>query len=211
MILMIPAAIICEEPAQDMVCFNWAFVFKDGKGTTRSIDFSTQVNTLKAGDRLKIYLEPVHNAFIYLFLYDSEKELFLLFPRTPEEFYTYYTYGRGYYIPDDEVWFYLKEEGGMEIFYLIVSRNRCERLESAAKVYLLLQEKKSAPNPALNSAKQAVLDEIRSLRKHNSVFKGLVEKPVIIAGDYRGDKTILQCAFRIEVENFYAKTIRVAH
>ena len=107
--------------------------------------------------------------------------------------------------------FYLKNTHGLEIFYLIVSKTRCNELEQVIEKYLLLKEKTDVSLSSLNNAKQAILEEIRTVKKKNSLFKGLIEKPVIIAGDYRGDNNILEYVYRIQVENFYAKTIRVAY
>lgn len=189
----------------------WAFVYKDETSILQSIDFKKKINNLKPGNRIKIYLEPVQNAYIYLILYDSKKEIYLLFPNTQNGFFSDYEAGKGYYIPEKKVWYYLKNDKGMEIFYLIVSRTRCEGLEQVIDRYLDLMEKPLIPDDVMNNAKQTVLDEIRGLKKKNSIFQGVKEKPLIIAGDYRGDEMIHQFIYMIEVKNFYAKTIRLAH
>lgn len=210
-ILIIHIASMAEETNTDKVCFHWAFVYKDEAGILRSIDFKERINHLKSGNRLKIYLEPVQNAYIYLILYDSKKDIYLLFPDIKNGFFSDYKAGKGYYVPENKVWFYLKNDGGMEIFYLIVSRTRCHGLEQVIDGYLDLLEKPSVSADILDNAKQAVLEEIRILKKRNSIFQGLKEKPLIIAGDYRGDELIKKFIYMIEVANFYAKTIRVAH
>jgi hypothetical protein len=209
--LIIPIISTAEEIDTNRVCFHWAFVYKDKAGSMSPVDFNTQINNLQSGDRLKIYLKPVHNAYIYLILYDSQKELFLLFPNAEKGFFYNYQIGKEYLIPEKRIWFYLKNDSGMEIFHLIVSRTRCKKLEEVMNEYLSLMEKKPVSETILNNAKQAVLEEIRILKKRNSIFQGLNEKPLSIAGDFRGDKQIHQYIFMIEVENFYAKTFRVAH
>ncbi|MBN1697344.1 MAG: DUF4384 domain-containing protein [Spirochaetales bacterium] len=200
-----------EEQAANSVCFRWAFVYKDETGEIQSIDHNKYINNLTSGNRLKIYLEPVRNAYIYLILYDSRNDLFILFPDMKREFFADYQTGKEYYVPEKNIWLYLKNDGGMEVFHLIVSRTRCEGLEQAITDYLDLLEKESVTEKMMNMAKQSVLEAIRDLKKRNSVFQGPDERPLSIAGDYRGDKTIRQFIDRIEVESFYAKTFRVAH
>ncbi|MBN2443222.1 MAG: DUF4384 domain-containing protein [Spirochaetales bacterium] len=211
LILIIYTSLAAEETKEGKVCFNWAFVYKDETGFLQSIDFNKQINNLKPGNRLKIYLEPVQNAYIYVIHYDSNKELFLLFPDRKKELFYDYQSGRGYYIPEKKIWFYLKNDSGMEFFYLIVSPTRCKDLEKALHEYFRFSDTSVVQDNESDTAKQVVLEEIRNLKKRNSVFQGLVEKPLIVAGDYRGDDTIHQFIYTIEVENFYAKTIRVAH
>jgi len=211
LILILPFFNFAEEQNSDKVCFYLAFVYKDSTGVIKSIDHKKQINNLKSGNRLKIYLEPLQNAYIYLILYDSQNELFILFPDAQKDFFTDYQTGCGYYVPEKKVWFYLKNDGGMELFHFIVSRTRCTGLELVIKNYLSLLQKQSVSDKMINKAKQAVLEEIRILKKKHSVFQGLDERPLSIAGDYRGEETIHQFVYRIEVENFYAKTFRVAH
>ena len=200
-----------EDIPGNSICFNWAFVYKNLEDEIQSLDFSKQVNYFESGTRLKIYLEPIQQAYIYLLLYDTNKDLFLLFPERENGLFSEYTQGASFYIPARTKWFYLKNTGGLEIFYLIVSATRCHKLEQVIEEYLLLKEKKSVSLSLLNNAKQVILDEIHAVKKENSIFKGLIEKPVIIAGDYRGENNILEHVYRIQAENFYAKTIRVAY
>ena len=58
----------------DILQFEWAFIIRDQDGKTKTADFNDKV-TVKKGDALRIYLEPVTNAYLYLYMFDSQKQL----------------------------------------------------------------------------------------------------------------------------------------
>lgn len=206
---IIPA--FTQAPAANTVAFNWAFVYKQQDGLLKSWDEQQTVTRLATGDRIKFFLQPLQNAYIYLFLYDSTKKLFLLFPEHNRFFETAYRQSDEYYVPEGKVWLSVNDDAGVETFYLLVSKRRLTQLEALTKNYLNPDNGGADPSEATNQAKQAVLDEIRNVKNQYSIFQGLVEKPIIIAGDYRGGNDIRSFIKGVEVDSFYSKTIRLAH
>jgi hypothetical protein len=189
-------------------------MYKNKTGEIKPIDLALPSITLGRNDAIRIFLKPVSNAFIYLLHYDSEQELELLFPPSFDFFVQHpkegngYTGREGFYLPGKSGWYEFVNNGTEEL-YLLVSSERLRMLEKLTHDLLVLPDKTGTK---AGSVKQAVLDEIRRLKKEKSIFAGAVEKPVVIAGDYRGkDGTVEAFIKEIEAEGFYAKTIRIEH
>ncbi len=185
--------------------FNWAFVRQGPDGSPTPIDFHEKVS-ISPGDLFKVYVQPVSNAFVYLFLHDAQGDLQLLFP---DQFSVFdsraYLDGR-YFIPTGENWFALDGARGVERFYLVASSVRLKKLESLVGAYLASTDK---TRPA---ARQAVLDEIARLRKEHSQLTMAAEKPVTIAGGPRGvGPAVQKAATRIDAPGFYYKLFRLEH
>ena len=189
--------------------FTWAFVYRCSDKETRAIDYDSRVVRLHNGDRLRIHLRPFSPCYFYLFLQDSRKDLYLLFP---EDFSSgeepLVEYSR--VLPGGDSWFRLDERGGVERFYLIVSGSRLKPLEEAAARCL-----KRQPGPGWQARlvpRHPVLDEIRRLIRQASGLAEAVQKPVAVAGEVRGIEE--DCEVRgieVETESLYVKTIRVEH
>ena len=191
--------------------FDWAFVKRGLDGEAGSIDFSRRVR-ISSNDLFKIYIQPLRGAYIYLYLYDVQKELYLLFPERFEDFDDRDYLGQKYYLPDGDAWFSLDDSRGVEKFYLLASVERLTRLEALTEEYTLLYDNRKGSSGETNTARQRVLDEIVSIRKQHSQFVITAEKPVPIAGGVRGQNADLEkLATRINAEGFYTKTLRLEH
>jgi hypothetical protein len=199
-----------QQEKNENLCFQWTFLLRNKEGN--NIDFKSEdrIIELGSGDRMRIFLKPVRNAYIYFFLHDSQDRLFLLFPRNPF-FEEDYMWGRSYHIPDSTNWLILDENHGIEKFILLVSTSRLNRLEELTKVYLIsLSSQRS--EAYIKEKKQNILDEIRDIKKQKSIFSEHNATPISIAGEIRGVKTEEELyALEISVENFYARTIRIRH
>jgi hypothetical protein len=164
----------------DDVDFRWAFAamtVSDGKTTVQPV---TRDIPLKTGDQLKMMIELERRCFVYLLHYNPEDGLKLLFPYTLQQFESDYVVHRKYTIPRGEAWFRLDGKTGKEVFYLLASAKRLNDLE---KTYLAYEKAEPASKPP---AAQAVLDQIRGLRREHLELTGPVERPATIGGAVRG-------------------------
>ena len=185
--------------------FNWAFVKQAANGAATPIDFRERVN-IAPGELFKIHVQPLHDAFIYLFLLDASGNLQVLFPLDFSLLDSPTYENTGYFIPDGDHWFTLDSTRGTERFYLMASSERLRALES-----LVLSYNKAAA-ASQGAARQAVLDEIASVRRKHSQLTVAAEKPVTIAGGTRGiNATVEKLATRIEAPGFYYKLFRLEH
>jgi len=191
--------------------FSWAFLYQGKDGVTRPIDYDKRVVRLQSGDKLKIYLKPQDACHIYLYLYDAQNDLFLLFPEafgqsTPNPRVT-----KNFELPGVNSWYYLDEQTGMETFYLIISAQPLEDLEKRTKQYFsgLTNDR---TNRQIMTYKYGVLDEIKRLIKEGSYLSEAAEKPIAVAGDFRGIREERDLnGVHIEAAQIYVKTIRLAH
>jgi hypothetical protein len=209
LLLAATAALAVAEDAT--LAFNWAFVKRAANGSAVPIDFKERVSIV-SGDLFKIHIQPVANAFIYLFLQDAQGELDMLFPESFDVF------GGGAYlktpvfIPAGEDWFTLDNAKGTERFTLLASTERQAKLESLVLALRKTMADAKASAAAKGSAQQAVLDEIQRLRKAHSSLAAAAEKPVTIAGGTRGiNEAVQKLATRIEATGFYWKNFRLEH
>jgi len=203
--LVLPAALVMSEGLQ--LQFNWAFEKRAPDGAARAINFSEKV-AISPGDLFKISIQPVKNAFIYLFLHDASGNLQLLFPDRFMDFDSTGYLNAQTFIPNGENWFTLDNAQGTERFYLLASSKRLSSLESVTLAY----QKAVQGKGNVDAARQAVLDEISRLRRANSQLTTIAEKPVTIAGGIRGpNEATAKLATQIEALNFYTKTFRLEH
>lgn len=206
--LLIPHLLSAEQGENDDLVFRWAFLLRDDNGSLTVLNHKDPSTPLKTGDTFKIFLQPVKNAYIYLFLYDAEEEFYLLFPESFEKGMQEEEY---YYLPDDTNWYYIKEGEGTEKFYLVVSSARLFEIEELYKEYAELMTKKVSPD-RIHNAKHRVIETIEILLKEETVFSGIVERPYPVAGEWRAslDDDPFN-AVEVKTERFYAKKIRLTH
>lgn len=193
------------------VLFSWALVCQSEAGVGKAVNYQKNVIRLEAGDRFKIHLQPSKSCYIYLYLHDAQKNLFLVFPDDFEHFDQGSRITRNYELPGVNSWFYLDEAGGVELFYLIASSRRLEELERSTQRYLEGSRAQMDDLKAV-AVKHEVLDEIRRLIKETSYLSDASEKPVAVAGDFRGIREEHGLnGVRIETTEIYVKTIRLQH
>ena len=192
------------------IIFRWAFVYQGKDEISKPIDYSKSVVRLESGDRLKIYLKPLSACYFYLYLHDSQKNLYLLFPEDFTFFDKNLQIARKYDLPGGNSWFYLDDNSGIEVFYLIVSDQRLQSLKDSTKQYL---EGRANQRDLQNiTYKHRVLDEIKRIIKESSYLSDASEKPIAVAGDFRGIREEEELnGVSIEATNIYVKTIRLAH
>jgi len=192
--------------------FQWAFgALKKANGSKfEAIDRDT---VLKTGDQIKFFLNVDKNCFVYLIYSSSQGELSVLFPYRFKLRSDEYTVAGHHYIPGGNQWFELDEHTGEEKFYLLASANRLMSLEA------LINDYESADAAKKPSLAQAVLAEIRKLRKEHLKFKTYAERPVNIIGNLRGTEKaetaepqdIAKFAVEISADTFYSRTFTIDH
>ena len=192
--------------------FQWAFgALKKANGSKfEAIDRDT---VLKTGDQIKFFLNVDKNCFVYLIYSSSQGEISVLFPHRFKLRSSEYTEAGHHYIPGGNQWFELDEHTGEEKFYLLASANRLTQLEAMINDY---ESADAAKKPTLA---QAILAEIRKLRKENLKFKTYAERPVNIIGSLRGTEKaetaepqdIAKFAVEISADTFYSRTFTIDH
>lgn len=198
----------------DLVEFKWALVARiDPEGRNKLVNIAKDALTkdfklnVVPGDKIGVYIEPVENAYIYLYLLDSRKNLELIFPTSMNKntIESEFTPRKATYIPGKYEWFTFDENRGTETFYLIASKNRLTKLEELTNSYI------DADEGNKEFAKQNLLDEFTGVKK-DIAFKTTLERPLSYGGIIRGlEIDIARLAVEVEAENFYSKTIRVKH
>jgi len=190
---------------QATVAFNWAFVKRAAGGAPAALDFKEKVN-IGPGDLFKIHVQPLENAFVYVYLDDAQGELQCLFPSDFSVFEGASYLDQKFFIPGGDNWFALDSARGTERFYLVASSVRLSRLESFTTAL------GKSTGSSKGTARQAVLDEIARIRKEHSQLTMAAEKPVTVAGSSRGLAAAIQkAATRIEAPGFYYKLFRLEH
>ncbi len=184
---------------------KWAFIGPLKGGQKKVIDFATSPS-VKAGDRLEVYLEALSSAYVYLFLYDSTRDLTLLYPENPRAPALPGGEGSGRILPGEDEWYTFDAATGEEQFYLLASTKRLSRLEDLTAAWM--KNQKSA------EAKARVLDEIKAQRRLHSGLTAAVEKGVAMAGTFQSramGPEIVGDATLVEAKGFYTRTLRFAH
>jgi len=176
MLLLCIAAGRAQGASGAPVSLTWAFVRLEKDGGKTVVDFSAHP-IVRAGDRLQVYIEPLTRMHIYLFLFDSSRDLSLLYPPAPRSPPVPGGAGQGWMLPDKEQWFTIDEKTGEEQFFLLASTARLSRLEDLTAAWL--------KNPKSADAKARVLDEIKEQRRRHSSLTGQVEKGVPMAGTFQ--------------------------
>ena len=148
--------------------------------------------------------------FVWL---SSKGELYLLFPYNTRQFVNGYKTLNKYYIPQGNQWFTLDKNVGREIFYLLASARRLNKLESLFGQYEAIQPTQK------EELQQKILAEIRNLRWQSRNFKEYAEHPGVTMGRVRGIKKvnkpeisdIKDLAVEISAQDFYSRTFTIDH
>jgi hypothetical protein len=127
------------------------------------------------------------------------------------DFDNHYKFNKNYYIPKGDEWFFLDDSTGTEKFYLLVSNTRLKKLEELTTTYVSYFYSNTTQDAELKEARQKVIEEIKTIRLTRGQEE-VKEDIVLVACDFRGmgDKYEFR-AVVVEVDGFYAKTIRIEH
>lgn len=196
----------------ESLTFLWAFVYQDTDGKINTIDPVKAEARFSAKDKFKIFLKPVENVYIYLYLLDAQNTLSLVFPEYLKFFQQGYGWGINYHIPEGNNWFYLDENSGTEEFYLLASSERLLKLEQLTDKYITLITAKLKNKDDLALLQHLVLDEIKRLRLEGFSLLSPPERPIPVAGNFRGVGQLTEIlATEVSAHGLYIKTIRLIH
>jgi hypothetical protein len=206
-----------DNTSDNKILFNFGIIQKDQNQMLKRIELG-KTKDLTAKDKICIFINPVKNVFIYLYLVDSENSLSLLFPDNIDFFNNAYKTGNSYFLPAREKWYDFDENKGIEKFILLASPNRLGKLEELTKKHQNLIQQNKVEKKEIIIAKQDVLDEIAKIKMTNSKFIVFAEKPTVISGTVRGIKDDFkellykkELVYKIEAEKFYSKSIELEH
>ncbi len=125
--------------AAGQVGVAWAFFLKGGEGQVKSLAFD-ESERFSAGDLLRIYLQLQEKTYVYLYLYDSRGDLYLVFPPTPDFYGGDFPAWQKFYIPSGRGWFTLDSGNGKERFFLLAANHRLIGLEGLTDQFLMDRE-----------------------------------------------------------------------
>lgn len=193
--------------------FTWSFIYKNRAEIIKSIDFNDQSISLSQSDKMKIFLEYDAGVYVYLFLHDAEENLYLLYPRSFNDFDGEKTQSISVFIPEGLQWFEFTEGSGTERFYLICSMERLRSLEDYMKSYVRQSAGQKKDVKTSSDSRQKVLEEMRRLQlDHYEIVKKAKEDVILAAGEFRGlEESFEFPAQRIQFADFYSRTIRISH
>jgi hypothetical protein len=208
--LVIQSAVAQDGASSGQLKFNYAFAALPETGESPRLVSIESNHQLNSGDRLKLYLEALSEAYFYLFHLDPGGVLSRLFPHNHQT--ARLARHQKVIIPEGNQWLELDANTGMEKFYLIASPERQGRLESLFDDYLSAE----AGNTRQQSAKQ-VIDEIHRIRR-NSLSKS-AERPVRIGGNFRGPQQnhpeafldITELAATVTTNGTYSRSFTIDH
>ena len=209
----LPKGIQAQPREERDVCFRWGFGAITGPIHDRRLTAVTQDRVLKTGDQLKMLVELKKRCFVYVISHTSDHELYLLFPYDLGQFDQDYVLSKKYTIPRGDMWLELDQHTGLETFYLLASATRLIQLET------LLEKYEKAHASERKAVKEAVLSEIRDLKKRHKKLSTSAERPVPIGGNVRGTKQeektaipdIDALAGEVSTTNFYGRTFTIDH
>lgn len=158
--------------AGDQAGVTWAFFLKGGEGEVRSLGFK-EAERYAAGDLLRIYLQLQEKTHVYLYLYDSREDLYLVFPPSPDFYAGDFPAWQKFYVPSGRGWFTLDSGNGKERFYLLAANHRLIHLEGLTDQFLMDREDRGMQARLLSEIKR----EIARLGRPANLAQSLLPAP----------------------------------
>jgi hypothetical protein len=157
--------------------------------------------SLKAGDKVRIFLRHATPSFAYLMWSDTENHLTLLYPPKLGSV----TPGTGtQYLPSETEWFELDAAKGTEQLYMIASATQLVDLER------LLAENQAAADASRKQLRDAIIGEIARLsRAHGSAAWS--ERPVTMGGQVRDPVGPGLSATELSGDAFLYRVVTINH
>ena len=197
-----------EEKNINQISFHWALLNKKNN-IIRSLDCRHEVKINK-NDFLSFFIQPLKNAYIYLYLYDTEKKLYFLFPSELNDFKNETYYEKKFFIPKGDNYLIFKNQSGKIKFFLLASKSRLKNLEKLTNDYLRYTDNINKSNIRIEIAKQKILHYILELKHQFNQKRIKAETPVPFAGSIRGEKNNVQFeATLVQTDKTYVKTIYI--
>ena len=215
--LSIPIAVLTigtQSPAAEgkEIRLQWAFGALTGPEENPRLVSIEEHAVLSSGDRMKIFLQPQIDCFVYLFYRSSQKELMVLLPA--RGIGSRATAGARTMVPTGSDWFRLDEVTGIETFYLLVSARPLAKLEALCSKLVT-----AAAQPEREAIDRQILSEVTRLQKKRRTLTADAERPIRLGGNFRGAvdnaqpelPDISRIAMEITASDFYSRTFTIDH
>ncbi len=186
-----------QRGAQGSLRIAWAVVSKTDKG---QVPVGKEVS-LKAGDKVRIFLRHATPSFAYVMWSDTEDHLTLLYPSKLGSV----TPGTGtHHLPSETEWYELDAARGTEQLYVIASATKLVDLER------LLAENQAAAEASRRKLRDAIISEIARLsREHGSATWS--ERPVTMGGQVRDPVGPGLSATELSGDAFLYRVVTIKH
>jgi hypothetical protein len=211
LLVLQPAGTQGTAAAGEKIQLQWAFGALTGPEDNQELLSIEEKAVLHTGDRMKFFLQPQTDCFVYLFYRSSQGELVVLLPAQGSESRS--AAGTRTTIPPGIDWFRLDEVVGTETFYLLASARPLEKLDNLCnKLHAAAQHEREAVSGQ-------ILTEINRLQKKRRRLTAAAERPIRLGGNFRGTMKetkpalpdISQIAVEISASDFYTRTYTIDH
>jgi hypothetical protein len=210
-----------QQGANPDVVFEWLCEKQSGGSAWESIPVANTISLVKT-DEIRFSIRPeTARTFVYLFALGSKGAVALLFPENLAVFADKAYAGTRYDTPGGDEALSVGSLPAVESFILIASAERLRDLET--KVAAL----RTARPEGAPAARQAVLDEILTLRRKHGSLLVVTDGPVEVAGSFATETKGLSWGMqdslglsreedkeiwtRVEAVGFYIRTFRIEH
>ena len=198
--------------AGEKIQLQWAFGALTGPNDNPQLVSIEEKGVLQTGDRMKFFLQPQTDCFVYLFYRSSQGELAVLLPSRGAG--SRAAAGTRTMVPPGIDWFRLDEVVGTETFYLLASARPLEKLDT-----LCNKLHAAAAQVERETVSEKILSEINRLQKKRRTLAAAAERPIRLGGNFRGTMKetkpalpdISQIAVEISASDFYSRTYTIDH
>lgn len=207
-IIMVSFTVFSQDD-NEQIKFRIGIEKNSSSSYTNIVNFDNNIK-MNSADSFRFFIDIKSESYLYLFLIDSCNEINLIFPDNFNAFTQKDYFYSKYILPDEENWFSFDDNAGVEEFILLVSTERLAELEKISKKYFQESSKDNPNTDKLNDYKIRVIDEIGTIKRNNSKFSVIAEKPVSTAGTTKGAIDFESYnLLEVTAKNFYAKTIKI--
>ena len=176
-----------DEKNKKLTVFRWALI--NTKNIVKAVDCNDIVK-ISPNDKYKLFFQPVKNSYIYLYLFNSSKNLYCLFPKNPDDFKNIRDksyYNKDFMIPLDKEYFNFGEKSGKENIFILASNTRLKKLENLTARFLKLKPGNTISKIKKDETKQSIVHEIKKMINETSQYDRNPTRQEPYAGIIRGE------------------------
>ncbi|MBN2536236.1 MAG: DUF4384 domain-containing protein [Spirochaetales bacterium] len=167
---------------------TWEFLCKDPAGNIKVLQYN-EIFEITAGIHYKIQFKTSGITYIYIFLYDTDGNILLLFPENMNSLRTSLSPDTIYSIPpENDQWFSLEQNTRIRNLYILAVNKRQKKLEKFIKQYFSSFNKGNHDTNREESIKTNLLNEIIRIDRSHNCYVTYVEKPNTFLGDVQDDE-----------------------
>lgn len=162
--------------------FNWKFITRTPMGEIKSINYE-EIFNMDDSREFQIKLIIKKAVYIYMFIYDSDYNLDLIYPKELSAIASQYDAGKEYHIPEEKKWLSLRSNTQVKNFYMLASETPITDIERLISEYSNLL--KNNTSDEIKKIKGTILSKLNQLELENNYFTKTAEQPLPIAGDVK--------------------------